>query len=68
MDIADRIKAAGRGKVIISEVYPPIPIRQFDWCAMFDDDEPDDEGHMLCGYGRTRADALSDLLDNFEAL
>jgi len=67
-EVADRIKAANRGKVIISFVYPPIPLRQFDWCAYFDNDEPDDDGHMLCGYGKTERDALMDLLDNYENL
>lgn len=65
--VAERIKSAGRGKVNIAFVYPPIPLRQFDWCAYFDNDEPDDDGHMLVGYGKTEAEALVDLLDNFDA-
>lgn len=64
--IADRIKAANRGKVIISFIYPPIPWRHMDWCAYFDGDEPDDDGHMLCGYGETKAEALEDLLTSWE--
>ncbi len=63
---ADRIKAADRGKVNIRFVYPPIPLRQFDWCATFDNDEPDDDGNMLAGYGKTEAEALEDLLTTYE--
>jgi hypothetical protein len=66
--IADRIKAANRGKVNIHFVYPPIPLRQFDWCATFDDDEPNDDGQMLAGYGKTEAEALEDLLTTWEDL
>ena len=65
-DIIGRILAIGRGKVNLSFIYPPIPIRQFDWVASFDNDEPDDDGNMICGYGKTRADALNDLLDQYE--
>lgn len=42
--------------------YPPIPIRDFDWCAYFDGDE--EEGPR--GWGRTEAEAIADLRDNFE--
>jgi hypothetical protein len=36
-------------------VYPPIPIRRFDWVAYRD---PERE----CGYGATEAEAIADLL------
>ena len=42
--------------------YPPIPTRDCDYLASFDDDEPDDDGHMLVGVGRTPWDAVFDLL------
>lgn len=48
---------AAERKIVTSNVYPPIPIRQFDWCAHFDGDEE-------CGpygWGETEADAISDL-------
>lgn len=45
-------------------VYPPIPIRAWDWQASYDDDEPNDEGHMAIGEGSTEAGAISDLLEN----
>ena len=67
-ELGRRVKAAGRGKVNISHVYPPIPTRQFDWCAAFDGDEPNDDGQMLAGYGATKAEALSDLLDRVDEL
>jgi hypothetical protein len=41
------------GKVITDCISPPIPTRNFDWAAWFDDDEPDDNGNMLVGYGPT---------------
>lgn len=62
-----RMDAIGRGKITVRFIYPPIPQREFDWCATFDNDEPDDDGNMLAGYGRTQLDALNDLLDNAEA-
>lgn len=67
-DVANRIKSANRGKVNIRFVYPPIPLRGFDWCATFDNDEPDDDGNMLAGYGETKAEALEELLTNYEDL
>jgi hypothetical protein len=47
-------------------IYPPIPIRDFDWCA-YDDDTydgaPDSRNRSQIGYGKTEADAVLDLLD-----
>jgi hypothetical protein len=45
----------------VSFVYPPIPTRSFDWCASYDNDEPDDDGNMLSGYGATPEAAVADL-------
>lgn len=42
-------------------VYPPIPIREFDWCAWYDGEE--ELGHY--GYGRTEAEAIADLEENY---
>jgi len=39
--------------------YPPIPIRDFDWVAYFDDYEP---GEPI-GNGRTEAEAIEDLIE-----
>lgn len=45
--------------MITSFVYPPIPIRQFDWCAYLDGTE--EEGPY--GWGKTEAEAILDLED-----
>lgn len=47
-------------KIVSRHVFPPIPIRDFDWCAFFDGEEE------LGGYGwgRTEADAIQDFIDN----
>lgn len=50
-------------KIITTFVYPPIPVRDCDWQAHFDGDEPDDDGRMLVGIGATEQDAINDLLD-----
>lgn len=49
-------------KIITNYWLKPIPPRQFDWCAFFDGDEPNDYGHMLQGFGETESDAIADLL------
>jgi hypothetical protein len=48
--------------VVTSHVYPPIPVRDFDWCAYFDDVGADCSPY---GWGRTEAEAKQDLLDNY---
>lgn len=40
-----------------NHVYPPIPIRTFDWHAWFDGWEEDGPN----GYGRTEAEAIAEL-------
>jgi hypothetical protein len=45
-------------KMITSFVYPPIPVRQFDWCAYRDGCEED--GNY--GYGATEEEAIADRL------
>ena len=45
-------------KIITHHEFPPIPIRTFDWCAYRDGDE--ESGHY--GWGRTKAEAIEDLL------
>jgi hypothetical protein len=37
---------------------PPIPLRQFDWRAMYDGDDEEPSRH---GWGRTPEEALADL-------
>lgn len=45
-------------KIVTEHVYPPIPLRQFDWCAHYDDPE----GPL--GWGHTEAEAIADLTEN----
>ena len=52
-------------KVVTQFVYPPIPIRTMDWQAHYDNDEPDDNGQMDCGHGKTEREAIHDLLTNY---
>lgn len=42
----------------------PIPLRQFDYLAFYEDDEPDDNGNMAQGEGATEAEAVIDLIEN----
>ena len=60
-------------KIRTTCIYPPIPIRSFDWCAVDDDTydaEWDDERgfHSSCpiGYGATEQAAIDDLLAQLE--
>lgn len=46
--------------IVTSHIYPPIPIRDYDWMAWFDENE---EGPQ--GFGKTEAEAKADLLDNY---
>lgn len=47
-------------KIVTSFIYPPIPIRSFDWCA-YRDGQEELGGY---GYGRTEQEAIDDLLAN----
>jgi hypothetical protein len=44
-------------KILTNHVFPPVPVRQFDWAAVFEGYEPG--AHV--GYGRTEQDAIDDL-------
>ena len=44
--------------IITEHIYPPIPIRNYDWSAIRDDY---DEGDLV-GYGRTEQAAKDDLI------
>jgi hypothetical protein len=48
-------------KVTTSFVFPPIPIRKFDWCAI-DDDTYDGPGSPI-GSGETEQEAIGDLME-----
>ena len=49
-------------KIITEYVFPPIPLRQFDWSAVTDNYEPG----CPIGYGRTEEEAIKDLLEQIE--
>lgn len=42
--------------IITNHIFPPIPMREFDWCAYRDPER------TPYGYGRTEAEAIADLL------
>jgi hypothetical protein len=46
------------GDIITINTYPPIPIRNWDWCAYHDGD---DEFACKYGWGKTEQEALDDL-------
>jgi hypothetical protein len=48
-------------KIVTRNISPPIPLRQFDWCAYVHGEEERGE----CGYGRTRAEAVADLINSY---
>lgn len=51
-------------KISTYHVYPPIPIRQYDWCAVDDDTydgAPDSTTRNQIGYGTTPEEAIADL-------
>ena len=47
-------------KIVTWFEYPPIPVRNFDWCACYDGEE-ENGGY---GYGRTEQEAIADLIEN----
>lgn len=56
----------GGRDVVTVHVYPPIPIRSFDWQAAFADDESNDDGQMTVGHGATEQEAIEDLQSLFD--
>lgn len=53
------MSAITRPPIVTSHIYPPIPLRQFDWCAYRDGTAED--GNY--GYGATEAEAIAALLE-----
>lgn len=51
-------------KIATSFWMKPIPLRQFDWQAWYDGDEPNDDGQMRHGDGRTQQEAIDALLSD----
>lgn len=60
MNDADMINCYATRKIVTTHIFPPIPDRQFDWCAHFDGEE--ERGNY--GYGRTEAAAIRDFIEN----
>lgn len=52
-------------KIKTEFVYPPIPIRNFDWSAI-DEDTYNGDPHDPIGFGRTESEAIKDLLERIE--
>lgn len=52
-------------KIVTSYWAKPLPWRDFDWQAYFEGDEPDTAGRYAVGYGKTEAEAVADLIDNY---
>lgn len=48
-------------KIRTERVFPPIPVREFDWSAQFEEDD----GDGVHGFGRTEQEAINDLLENY---
>jgi hypothetical protein len=48
-----------KGLIVTDHVFPPIPVRQFDWCAWLDGQE--EAGPR--GWGETEAQAIDALLE-----
>ena len=49
-------------KIVTSYVYPPIPIRHFDWVAYFEGEEE----AQNYGNGETESEAINNLLEQQE--
>lgn len=54
-------------KIKTEFTYPPIPLRQFDWCA-YDEDTycGCGECHPIVGTGATEEEALADFREQWE--
>ena len=54
-------------RIVTSFIYPPIPIRSFDWSAHLDSyDGAPDAGFQPVGHGATEAEAIADLKQQIE--
>lgn len=51
-------------KIVTTHVYPPIPMRSFDWCAFFEDEEGDEDG--MRGWGKTQESAIANLMEQVD--
>ena len=47
-------------------IFPPIPIRKYDWCAVDNDTFDAENPATVVGYGSTKEEAIADLLHQIE--
>jgi hypothetical protein len=59
--VAERAAILAKIKVRTEHVYPPIPVREWDWSAV-DDNTYDGPGNPI-GWGRTEQAAIDDLVE-----
>ena len=57
---AERAAVLARIKIRTEHVFPPIPVREWDWSAV--DDNTYEPGCPI-GWGRTKQAAIDDLID-----
>lgn len=48
-----------RNEIITEFVFPPIPIRSFDWCAY----RKDSDEFSILGEGKTELEAITNLIE-----
>ena len=51
-------------EILTSHIYPPIPIRSFDWCAFFAEEEGYEDARI--GWGATEEEAIADLKEQVD--
>ena len=51
--------------ITVKFIYPPIPIRQFDYMATYDHIDEDPEYPCPKGFGATEQEAIEDLKTNY---
>lgn len=59
---AEAIRVGNYPKIRTENIFPPIPDRQFDWSAVFEDYEPG----CPIGYGPTEQAAIDDLIEQYD--
>ncbi len=50
-------------KIIVNQNSVLLPSNQFDYSAHLDGDEPDDDGNMKMGWGKTEREAVEELFN-----
>ena len=50
-------------KIIVNQNSVLLPSNQFDYSAHLDGDEPDDDGNMNMGWGKTEREAVEELFN-----